>query len=462
MEVNAASDREAVLAALDACEAAFDKLASLRFDALTPREIVTVLARREVLARRQPAVEHRLLNRLTTDGVPADFGATTMPKALAHHLKISITDATRRLAEAADLAPRTTLTGQPLPPELPAIAEAQAAGLIGGEHVEIIRGFFDHLPDHVDLATRIEAERQLASDASDFGPEQFRKLANRLMSCLDQDGELTEKDRARRRGLTLHKQGSDGLSKVTGYLTPEARAVWEPIFAKSAAPGMCHDADAIPCVDDTPTEEQVKGDHRTAAQRHHDAFLAAGRAVLASGKLGQLNGLPVTVIVSTTLSELESASGHAATAGGSLVPMRDVIRMATHAHHYLAIFDDHGRALYLGRSRRIASKDQRIVLHARDRGCTAPGCTASAYISQVHHAARAWGDGGLTDVDDLTLACGPDNRKVEKEGWVTLRNKNGRTEWIRPLTSTPANPVSMDITTRRTYSPREATSHEIS
>ena len=47
--------------------------------------------------------------------------------------------------------------------------------------------------------------------------------------------------------------------------------------------------------------------------------------------------------------------------------MSTVIRMASHAYHYLTIFDKHtGRALHLGRTRRIASADQRIVLHAQD------------------------------------------------------------------------------------------------
>jgi hypothetical protein len=45
--------------------------------------------------------------------------------------------------------------------------------------------------------------------------------------------------------------------------------------------------------------------------------------------------------------------------------MPTVIRLASHAYHYLTIFDkDTGRALHLGRTRRIASADQRIVLHA--------------------------------------------------------------------------------------------------
>jgi Domain of unknown function (DUF222) len=43
--------------------------------------------------------------------------------------------------------------------------------------------------------------------------------------------------------------------------------------------------------------------------------------------------------------------------------MSDVIRLASHAHHYLAIFDK-GKALALYHTKRLASPAQRIVLHA--------------------------------------------------------------------------------------------------
>ena len=131
-------------------------------------------------------------------------------------------------------------------------------------------------------------------------------------------------------------------------------------------------------------------------QRQHDALNALFRSRLGDPKLGQHNGLPVTVIVSTTLQELTAGAGQAVTGGGPLLPMRDLIRMASHAYHYLAVFDEHeNRPLYLGRSRRIASADQRIVLHARDRGCTAPNCNVPGYWTEVHHDddwARGWPD----------------------------------------------------------------------
>ena len=70
-------------------------------------------------------------------------------------------------------------------------------------------------------------------------------------------------------------------------------------------------------------------------------------------------------MVTTTLKELEAGAGKAVTGGGTLLPMSDVIRLASHAHHYLAIFDK-GKALALYHTKRLASPAQRIVLHAKD------------------------------------------------------------------------------------------------
>ena len=92
---------------------------------------------------------------------------------------------------------------------------------------------------------------------------------------------------------------------------------------------------------------------------------AALRAVLASGKLGQHNGLPATIIVTTTLKELEAAAGKGLTGGGTLLSMSDVIRLARHAHHYLAIFDK-GKAVGLYHTKRLASSGQRIVRYANE------------------------------------------------------------------------------------------------
>ena len=73
------------------------------------------------------------------------------------------------------------------------------------------------------------------------------------------------------------------------------------------------------------------------------------------------------------------------------------------------------------------------MLIARDGGCTKPCCAVPAYGAQVHHALNDWADGGNTNVNDMTLACGPDNRLVDKDnGWTTTINDRGDVEWAPP------------------------------
>jgi hypothetical protein len=129
----------------------------------------------------------------------------------------------------------------------------------------------------------------------------------------------------------LGRQQADGMSELRGVISPELRATLEAVFAKLAAPGMCNPVDEVACVDGAPSQEAIDRDTRSAAQRGHDALQAALRALLASGELGQRNGLPAGIIVTTTLRELEAAAGRALTGGGTILPMSDVIRLGRHA-----------------------------------------------------------------------------------------------------------------------------------
>jgi hypothetical protein len=234
-------------------------------------------------------------------------------------------------------------------------------------HFDHMSGFFADLPAAVDIDTRQACEAHLAAIAAAHTPDALRKAADRLMALVHPDGDFSDVDRARRRALSIGKQQADGMSKITGLLDPEARATLDAVFARWAARGMCNRDDESPCVDGQPSEAQIDNDQRSAAQRHHDALTAMGRSVLASGQLGQHHGLPCTIIVSTTLQELEAGCGQAVTATGTLLPIPTVIKLASHAYHYLSVFDKHtGRALHLAQARRIASADQRIVLLAQD------------------------------------------------------------------------------------------------
>ncbi|OBJ59385.1 HNH endonuclease signature motif containing protein [Mycobacterium sp. 1423905.2] len=422
------STREEIVAAYEALGAAVTQVLELRYDALTTPERLRVLERVERVARRLPAARHELINQLAAQASEEELGGR-LPAALASRLRITRGEANRRIGEAADLGQRRALTGEVLAPRLSATAHGLREGRIGEGQVRVIREFFHRLPAHVDVETEQKAEAHLAQLAGQYRPDQLAKLAERLMDCLHPDGDYTDDDRARRRGLVLGKQDVDGMSRLSGYLTPEARATLEAVLAKLAAPGMCNPDDETPCVQGSPSEQAIKGDLRSAGQRNHDGLLAACRALLCSGNLGQHNGLPASIIVTTTLRELEAAAGKGLTGGGTLLPMSDVIRLARHAHHYLAIFD-RGKSLALYHTKRLASPAQRIVLYGKVRGCSAPGCDVSGYYCEVHHV-TPYAQCHTTDINDLTFACGGDHALAEK-GYLTRQNVNGDTEWIPP------------------------------
>lgn len=421
--------------AVAALRAALDAFAACEFESLTRDELLAVLDEYETLTCQLPAPLHRMLAQLQADTTPRALGAKSWNAVLRIRWRLSTAEAGRRLGQAADLGPRRALTGEPLPPVLPAVAAAQAAGLINPDHVTVLRDAIDSLPGFVDQSTREQFELDLVRVAVGVGPKELKDVAELRLFLLDQDGpEPDDAERARKRGVSVAKQGRDAMTAMTANLTPEAAAVWEVLFAKFAAPGMCNPDDEEPCTSGTPTKAQIENDNRTVAQRQHDAMLVVGRIALMTGDLGQLNGLPVSVIIRTTLRDLESRAGIGTTGGGTKIPIEDVIRMASHANHHLAVFDHAtGAALNYFRARRIASPAQRIMLIARDGGCSKPCCTVGAYGCQVHHASADWAHGGNTNVDEMTLACEPDNLMVDTDGgYTTTVNANGDVEWRPP------------------------------
>ena len=412
---------------------AYDAVAACDLEALPASGLLEFLDGLEVLSCQLPTQSHRALARLQTQTTPQELGAKSWKDVLAIRCRMSTSEAHRRLNEAAEMGPRRTLTGAPLPPLLPAVAAAQIGGLINGEHVKVLRETMKAVPPWVDGATREQIEVDLVRVAVGVGPKELRETAALRLFLLDQDGpEPDDTERARSRGLSTGRQQRNGNVAMRGELTPQAWATLEAIFAKFAAPGMCNPDDSLPCTSGLASQAQIDNDHRTPAQRRHDALLAVGRIALMSG-LGDLNGLPVSIIIRTTLQDLESRAGIGTTGGGTVIPVEEVIRMAGHSHQSLAVFDGvTGEALNLYRTKRTASPAQRIMLAARDGGCTKPSCTVGTYGCQVHHATADWAHGGNTNVDDMALACPPDNRMVGPNGYTTSMTDRHEVEWTPP------------------------------
>ena len=424
--VSAKAAEERISAALDAIDAAHDALRETSSDVVGNGFRVEVAERLEAQERTNRGLMYRFFGEIAeppdgSESIPA------MRARLCARLRITPRELVRRFKLAARIRPRRSLTGPPVGPELAELAGAVEAGDVGEDHVRAVCQAIDVLPASASPADVAEAERTLVRHATKLDAGVLARLGQRIADYLNPDGLFTDEDRARRRGLRLGPQGPDGMSRLSGLLDPEARAYFEAIEA-AVRPGRHQPDDAW------------EHDARSASQRCHDAVKLGLKTAIGSGELGTHRGHPVAVIVTTTLTELNQAA-HAVidesvpmppparTGGGSRLPMSDVIRMAAKAIHYLAVFDDHSaRPLYLGRQKRIATADQRLICYARDRGCTRPNCLESGYHCEVHHAPD-WAAGGRTDADKLYFACGCDHGGASRGDWHTTVTDTGRLGW---------------------------------
>ncbi|WP_319436396.1 HNH endonuclease signature motif containing protein [Mycobacterium sp. RTGN5] len=406
-----------VRAELKAVDAAYDRLRSVCTDLAGNAFRIEVAERLEGQHRVNRGLSYRMFGEIAE---PVDGG--TMPAGvkvrdvLTARLHLTAGEVKRRFRVASRIRNRRSLTGPPLPPELPALAAAVEAGEVGEDHIEAVCRALDRLPSAVAPADRDAAERVLVRHAREQDSAFVAAIGTEIADVLNPDGTFTDEDRARRRGVVLGRQGPDGMSRISGWLDPECRAYLEAVTA-AQRPGR-HVPDGVD-----------GRDTRTPEQRCHDGLKQGLKAGVESGALGQHRGLPVTVIVTTTLGELEQAAGWARTGGTGRLPMSDVIRMAAESVQYLAVFEDHSaRPLYLGRAKRLATADHRIICYARDRGCTKPNCFEPGYHSEVHHA-RPWSQGGPTDADNLYFGCACDHMMATEGKYTTTVTEDGRIAW---------------------------------
>ncbi len=209
------SSREEIVETFDDLHEVVSRLLGHFFDVFTTPECLAMLERLEREIRRLPVPGHALINQLGQQADEAELGGK-LGHALANRLRISRGEAGRRIREAADLGPRQSIAGEPLPPRLEATAAQQRAGEIGAGHVNVIRRFCEQLPSWVDLTTQQQAEAKLARQGTKFRPDELAKIADKLADCLNPDGHFTDEDRARRRSLILGKQDIDAMSPDRG------------------------------------------------------------------------------------------------------------------------------------------------------------------------------------------------------------------------------------------------------
>ncbi len=430
--------RERLRELSDQVDAAYGEMGELCSDAVGNEFRVELAERLETQERLNRGLMYRVFGEIADP--PDEPGLVAMlTDRLGARLRLSPNEVKRRMKLGRRIRPQRQISGPPTPPELPVVAQAVQDGTLGEDHLKVICGAMDRLPSCVSPQDRVEVEASLVREAAKHDADFVKVVGKKIDEIFNPDGHYDEQDRKRRRGVHLGPQGPDGMSRIWGWVDPETRCYIEASTA-AVRPGR-HQPDGTPA--ETP-------DDRSPAQRCHDGIKLGLKAGIASGGFGAHRGHPVTVIVRTTLAELNQAAhavhnpdipmpGPARTGGDTALPMRDLIRMATDAIHYLAVFENHSdRPLYLGRQQRIATTDQRIICYSRDGGCTRPNCVAPGYHSEVHHS-PPWTPNGATDADALHFACGPDHALVTDGHLQTTVTDTGRLAWTDGTTPPAIN-----------------------
>ncbi|EFQ83889.1 hypothetical protein HMPREF0063_10605 [Aeromicrobium marinum DSM 15272] len=367
---------------------------------------------REVLVAIQAAQDaldaakvHHLAAVQRTAGFELD-GASAMSTWARTHLRLPA-QTTRKL-----LAADSTLRDLP---------EAAEAGRIRADHVAV----FTYGIRHIGRSVVREAQSWLLDVAVTHEPVEFRRVMQQLREAvfpesLDQawaDGMEKEDLQVNPVPMGWHVNGF--LSTVTGA---KLRAVLDSIAA--------------------PTDAE---DRRTGAERRVDALDTLVSKVLESGLPSDKGIRPHLSVIADadTLAAARAGAGPAGTpaqlAGfGSIGPQ--LLSYLGCISDLTAIMTTTGdltqaRVLNVGRTRRLATLQQRRAIIARQDGvCAAPGC-ANTHL-EIHHATW-WENGGRTDLDQMVGLCTRCHHLVHRNLLRVAANGTGQFDFTdhdhRPL-----------------------------
>jgi hypothetical protein len=289
---------------------------------------------------------------------------------VARHGGVSVRKA-RSLVNVARVVER-------VPPALDAIAH----GEVGVEHLASLA-----VVENVDVAA------ELLVVAASQSPEEFAKTVQQRL--INDDPAKLRKQQKASRSVTFYK---------TKYGCVGMRAVLPPLEGEEFKNRLWQIVN-VQWRKDHPDRARVAGGHNDATfeQRCADALLALGKAK-PSGASGGAGG-KIVVLLNVKLETLQ-----AELVGHGPIGLDELSECLARADVYAAITDMNDVPIRFGRSKRLATTMQKVLLAARGGGtCSYPGCDRHWTHTKVHHV-RRFEDGGLTDIENLALLCDQHHR----------------------------------------------------
>jgi len=299
--------------------------------------------------------------------------------------------------------------------QLPAVAEAHAAGEITADQVAVIGKITAPRP----LRLIAEQDGDLAGIAQELTTfavthehDELDDLVHKFLEQLDADG--LEPDPTEQRSLTFSKRADGRL-----FFRGELDAVGGEKFRA-----------AIESIDQA---NRPAGDERSLAQRQADAAVQLADIHLGCGSLPLLRTVRPHVAVQVPLDDLiDPATGKgAATMGfGATLSAARARWVSCDADLTRIVLGPNSEPLDLGRSKRLVTPGLRRAVIARDTTCVFAGCDAPHWWAEVHHLIH-WTQGGETSLANSGLLCERHHTQVH-HGFTVARDGAGRWHTYRP------------------------------
>ena len=267
-------------------------------------------------------------------------GEARAADVLRNDVKQSKGSAKRQVKEAGQLA------------QVPKVAQALAEGAITPQHARLIAEAAEQAPPGAPID-----EAELLTAAAEQPADLFGATVRDHLNQRDRGDDLEgrrKRQRAQRR-LTWKRQ-PDGMFELFGRFDPLAGGRIET---------------AITAVANRLWHAEDPNNRATPQQRLADALESL--VTQGSEATGAAQGVDLLVIADYDI--LAGRLANPRLVDGTPLSAQELLRLACDADILPAVFDQKSRPLWLGRGRRHATKHQRSVLAARDKGCI--GCATS-------------------------------------------------------------------------------------
>ena len=327
----------------------------------------------------------------------------------------------RRSAREADAAARrATVCAQ-----LPEVHDALAAGQMSAGHVDAVARLAGELGDAA-RAELHDLQSAVVRSASVMPVETFEREMSKLGRVLSRD---------------------DGISQLARLKQQRCVRRWVDRVS-----GMCHthlqvdpetDARIATALDAAVATARVAAQGDDVEFDHLKADALVGLII---GARTTGHRVPDLTLVTDARTMRDGPHEHTVceTGDGQPLPVETVRRLGCDATITPIVLDQDGVPLNMGRTRRLATPEQRRALRAMYRNCGFPGCEVRFDDCRIHHVTW-WDHLGTTNLDNLLPLCERHHHHVHEGGWtltlkpdrtITLRRPDGTLHHEAPTTTT--------------------------